>query len=178
MHKYTSIVLILLSIFISSELSAEGNHISINPKVSFYNIGMRDDDGLVAGIETSLKTQKHIIYSLDYYRYWELDFAKGPKPAEHYNQIGAMIGKFNNSKLFHLHYQGGLSLFWGEERTSTEYEDNHYTTEDFVTCGFVANVGFRLTPLKWFSIGADIQTNINSKNSVYMPFVCIGFHLF
>lgn len=153
---------------------SSNSNLIFTPKFGiFAGVGENGASGFVGGLEFST-TINDKEYSLDYYKYSEIEFfADGP--SESYNQLGFMVGHFFYSKnqLFKLELQGGLAPMWGRSRTvikrndSSEYE----RMDNFFTVGLVGKVGFNILPLEKLGIGIDIQTNINSKNPMLMLMV-------
>lgn len=152
---------------------------SINPKIGFYNLS-NENSGLISGQEMYFFRNK-IIYSIDFYGGKELDFIGSPSPNESFRSVGFMIGKYEGDKVFRFTYQGGLSLFWGERRTDLKqkgtdfFASDIYNTKDFITVGIPVKLGFKIVPSRFFSIGIDLQANLNLENPVYMPMISFEF---
>lgn len=149
---------------------------SINPKLGIFNWGAYDA-GFNGGFELNVFKNK-FIYSADYYRFEELVLFT-PSPAQYYNQIGIMMGQFVGEELFRFQYQAGIAPIWGIKRTGLIQEGtgllstDYYDYKNFSTVGLVAKLGFKIYPAPYFSIGIDLQANINLENTVYMPMISI-----
>ncbi|TXT58644.1 MAG: hypothetical protein BAJALOKI3v1_1240001 [Promethearchaeota archaeon] len=172
-------IVFILSTFISlsgQERKLTINGFYINPKLGIYN-WVEDDAGFIGGVEMNVLKDK-FLYSADFYRYEELVIFS-PTPAEYYNQIGIMMGKFVGDKLFRFQYQGGIAPIWGIKRTKLVKEGSgilatdYYENKDFFTIGLVTKLGFKIIPTRFLSIGIDLQANINLENPVYMPMISI-----
>jgi len=149
---------------------------SINPKIGFYN-GFKDDAGFNGGAELNVLKNK-IIYSANFYRYEEFVIF-GPQPAEHFNQIGVMIGRYKGEKIFRFQVQVGLASLWGLKRTelihkgSGIFSSDEYDSKHFFTVGLITKIGFKVIPLPFLAIGIDLQRNINLENMIYTPMISI-----
>ena len=158
----------------NSKISIDGY--SINPNLGIHN-WMEDDAGFMGGIEFNVFKNK-FIYSADFKRYEEFVIF-GPTPAEHYNQIGVMIGKYKGDKILRFQYQCGLASFWGLKRTELIYKgsgffsSDKYDSKNFFTVGLTTKLGFKVIPMSFLAIGIDLQANINPENIVYMPMISI-----
>jgi hypothetical protein len=181
MKNFKSIATILFTLLtLFTFLSVNGQEdrysvdgFSINPKLGFYNPG-GDDAGFNGGVELNVLKNK-FIYSADFYRFDEFVIL-GPEPSEFYNQIGLMIGKYIGDELFRFQYQAGLASFWGLKRTdliSQGLFGDKYNSEKFFTIGLTTKLGFKIVPLKFLSIGIDLETNINLENIVFTPMLSI-----
>jgi len=177
--RILGIFILLVSLNISATGQQETWGFSINPKAGFYNIS-KENGGLISGQEFYLFKNKKI-YSIDFYGGEEPDFIGSPSPNEHFGSVGFMIGKYEGTKVFRFTYQGGLSLFWGERRTDLKqkgtgfFATDIYNTKDFFTVGIPLKLGFKIIPSRFFSIGIDLQANLNIENPVYMPMISLEF---
>lgn len=159
------------------------DNFAVNPKIGVYytsNSGIFSGffgeylNGIVGGLELNT-TYKGLIYSIDFHGFGELSFHN---PQEYYRQIGVMAGKRFGQKLFRIQVQGGLATFWGLRRVglaTSGWLSNSYKSEKFLIPGFVGKVGFKFIPSRVFSIGIDLQTNLNTHNSLLMPMLSLEF---
>lgn len=132
-----------------------------------------NDGGVTGGLEFNT-TIKGLLCSIDYYHFAEFNLILGETPSEYYNQIGLMIGKHYGEKLFRIQLQGGIAPVWGLRRTDFVkkgewFSGDIYRHENFISAGLVFKLGFKINPKNYIGLGIDLQVNINSKNSVYMP---------
>lgn len=178
LHRFflISVFSLIISIVVQGQPEFEG--FSINPKIGIYGQNS-DDGGFVGGIELN-KLKHNTIYSIDYYLFGEFTLMD-PIPADVYNQIGIMIGKYVGKKYFRFQYQAGAAPFFGKIMTEMISGEpgtpsyNYYEKDQFFTLGLVAKAGFKLIPARQFAVGIDLQTNLNSKRSVFYP--CISLEI-
>jgi hypothetical protein len=80
-----------------------------------------------------------------------------------------MAGKYYGDRLFRIELQGGIAPIWqiGLHEGSEP--------EKFTTVGFVLKTGFKFIPLPFFSIGIDLQSNLNPKKALFMPLISLEF---
>jgi len=184
--------LILLSLFIFSQntnqtdkkTSVDKNTkttdfgFSINPKVGFYKAN-KDKEGFTSGVELNVFNNESL-FSADYYRFEEFTLFKSPD--EYFNQIGLMVGKYNEQGNFRFQYQAGLGLMWGLKRSesiaATSLFNTEFESENFTTIGFIPKLSIQIIPFSFLSLGIDFQANINKENSVFMPLISIGIGKF
>lgn len=177
MKKFIIPVIIISILSIRSAFCQdEIERFAINPKMGMYN-SLNKSDGFAYGIEIGIE-QNELLYSLDYYRLDEFTLF-GPNPSENYNQLGIMTGDYIGEQYWRLHYQTGLSLFWGTKRTnlisggSGWFGGSTYDTENFYTIGLPVKLGFKFVPFWFLAIGIDLQANVNLRNSVIMPLISL-----
>ena len=150
---------------------------SIDLKLGAYN-NWQEDAGFGGGVEINV-LKNSFIYSADYYRFDEFTIW-GSSP-QYFNQIGFMIGRYrryNNKRIFRFIYQAGIASFWGlrNELIKEDYgtgKYSYYQGDHFFTVGLTTKLGIRVIPLTFFSIGVDLQTNINFKYPVLLPMITI-----
>jgi len=177
----TKTLFILVIVMLFSQISRSQNLIesfALNPKSGFY-IASKYNKGFIIGMEANLSVNK-LVFSIDHL-YSEEFVLFSDSPHEFYRQIGLMIGKKYGRGIFQIQLTGGLAPIWGRERTEL-IEDNSdwlsgdlYDTDKFTTVGLVTKVGIKIIPLRFLSIGMDLQTNINPKKSMFMPMLSIEF---
>jgi len=184
--------LILLSLFIFSQntnqtdkkTSVDKNTkttdfgFSINPKVGFYKAN-KDKEGFTSGVELNVFNNESL-FSADYYRFEEFTLFKSLD--EYFNQIGLMVGKYNEQGNFRFQYQAGLGLMWGLKRSesiaATSLFNTEFESENFTTIGFIPKLSIQIIPFSFLSLGIDFQANINKENSVFMPLINVGIGKF
>lgn len=169
-----NLILIIILTF-SGKVSGQEdfNGFSIQPQIGVYYNANPDDGGFLAGLQLS-KFKNQTIYSVDYFGFGEFTLMD-PIPANIYNQVGFMIGKYNRHKVFRLLYQGGIAPFFGKiysediegEPGTPDYQ--YYSTDNFFTIGAVGKVGFRLILTKNLALSADFHVNLNLKQSLFFP---------
>jgi hypothetical protein len=176
--SYRFIVLIFISFlyFQSANGQLEIDKYSVNPKLGLYFSS--SNVGFATGVETNIAV-KRLLYSVDYYRFQEVQIVFPNSPSEYCNQIGFMIGKYFGEKNFRIQWQGGIAPIWGLKRTdilehgSGWFSGNIYKSERFFTAGLVLKIGLKINPTSFLGIGIDFQANINSQKTIYMPMISI-----
>ena len=162
---------------VSGQESFDG--FSVNPQIGVYYVTTSDDGGFLAGLQFS-KLKNNTIYSVDYYHFGEFTLMD-PLPANSYNQVGFMIGKYNHHKYWRLVYQCGIAPFFGKiysedvggDPGTSSYQ--YYSTDKFFTLGLAGKLGFRLLLTKHIALGADFHANLNLKQSLFFP--CIALEI-
>lgn len=183
MEMFNSKILLIILLVITTIIRGNGQEkkytvdgYSFNTKVGIYN-WVEDNAGFIGGLELNL-LRNRFVYSTDFYRYEELVLFS-PKPAECYNQVGIMAGKYIGEKNLRFQYQGGIAPIWGTKRTKLVKEGtgilatDYYDTKNFFTVGLVTKLGFKIAISRFFSIGFDLQANFNLENTVYMPMISV-----
>jgi hypothetical protein len=172
----SKIIFIVMLIFTTAKITyCQGflDSFVVNPKIGTYYTS--SSGGFVGGFELNT-AYKGVIYSVDFHSFQE--FILFTNPNEYYRQIGVMAGKRFGQKLFRIQVQGGLATFWGLRRVglaTSGWLSNSYKSEKFLIPGFVGKVGFKFIPSRVFSIGIDLQTNLNTHNSLLMPMLSLEF---
>lgn len=138
------------------------NGFFLNPKLGIYNWNENDAGGLLS-VEAGIINDKKIFMT----SYSRGEQVLGPQIM---NSIDLSYGMFSGEKLFRFQYQAGLSLLWGDSRF--EYNQDK---SNFVTVGIPLKLGFKIIPIKYVSIGIDLQVNINLENTMYMPMISLEF---
>ena len=172
-------IAVLFIILPSFSLNASGQStfkgFSINPKAGGYG------DGFTGGMELGFFSG-NTIYSVDYFQSGEFTLMD-PVPADEFNQIGFMIGKYIDFNFIRVTYQGGIGPFFGKMRTESISGEpgtpsyRYYEEDKFFTPGVVAKFGLKLIPFRYFSLGVDVQTNLNLKRSLFFPCLSLEFGL-
>ena len=121
---------------------------------------------LAAGLELNI-VDDNLRYSLQYYRLEE--FHLFDNSAER-TQIGFKIGKQTEGSLIRFKYQAGVAYYNGNN--SGFYFRNKI--KEFHTIGLTTAVGLEYMPFSFLSIGLDLETNINKRESIYMPLLKIS----
>jgi hypothetical protein len=165
--KLFGILIFLLSINGVIKAQFKVNGYSINPKIGAYN-WVGENVGLAQGFEINILSKKYI-FSFDYYNCnIILDIPT-------INQIDFLIGKYIGDRYLRFQFQGGLGTSWGVnkgERIGVGIPSN-YEKEKFFTVGIPLKLGFKLIPARFFSIGVDLQANLNFKYPIYMTMFSI-----
>jgi hypothetical protein len=158
---------------INGQITVDGY--SINPKLGAGIFPSENNlSGLsgVAGVEINA-FKNHIIYALDYYHHEE--FVLFADPAEKYNQIDFLIGKYIGDRLFRFQYQGGLGTFWGFKRGDKTGTNFDHKKDNFFTIGIPLKLGFKVIPSRFISIGIDFLANINFEKPTNMALISLEF---
>lgn len=178
--KISTIAFLILIQF--ATLNAFGQSIdgyAINTKLGNYFDGNKS--GGVFGLEFNIR-RNGFIYSADYYDHKERMYLNLTEPLEYFNGIGIKIGQYKGEKRFRFQYQVGLATFCGRKRTEligkyvrsgSPFYVRTYDSEQYETVGFTSKIGLKFVALRFLSIGLDVETNINSKNSFWMPMLSI-----
>jgi hypothetical protein len=77
-----------------------------------------------------------------------------------------MAGRYYGDRLFRIELQGGIAALWGGGESDPSDPGN-------ISAGLVLKTGFKFIPLHFFSIGLDLQSNINSRKPLFMPLISI-----
>lgn len=118
-----------------------------------------DDPNVGLSFELGLLRNRNL-YATSYLRTEEID------DREVINSIDLTLGRFvkNNGLIFH--YQAGLGVVWGKNERGMD--------EPFTTIGLPLKTGIKLVPPNFFSIGLDLQANLNPERSFYLIMFTIG----
>jgi len=159
-----SLVIVLSSLFAPLLSQNRTTGFSINPKAGIYTA--KDEAGAVMGIETGY-LRNGWIFSVDFYQFGEIEYLSSDE--DMFRQMGLMAGKYYGDRLFRVQLQGGIAPIWQiGPRGDTEQEK-------FTTVGLTLKTGFKIIPLPFFSIGIDLQGNINSRKTLFMPLISLEF---
>lgn len=161
-HSFIKLLLIVTCILTSVNVSAQQikNGFYFNPKFGIYNLNKNDSGGLLA-IDAGIINDKKVFVA----SYSRGQQVLGPQIM---NTIDLSYGMFSDKKMFRLQYQAGLSLLWGDSRF--EYNQDK---SNFVTIGIPLKLGFKIIPIKFVSIGIDLQANINLENTMYTQLISL-----
>jgi len=149
-HTFTLLVIVLTFLFPPLLSQSQTTGFSINPKAGIYRA--KDEAGAVMGVETSY-LRNGWMFSLDFYQFEEIRYFSSDEDI--FRQVGIMAGKYYGDRLFRVQLQGGIAPIW--QIGSREGSE----TEKFTTAGLALKTGFKFIPLPFFSIGIDLQGNIN-----------------
>lgn len=171
-----SSILFIFSMLICGNLEAQSKIEGYSGAVKLgFNVL---SDQIFEGVETSI-FNKNNLYTLGYY-YGE-DYELWTNPTEEYNQFSLLYGKFLNEGKFRLQAQAGLGLFWGIKRTdeldraNSTILSNAYYPKKFTTIGLPLKLGVHYVPWYIFSIGIELQANINLEKSIVRPMLSLEF---
>jgi hypothetical protein len=137
---------------------------AVNPKAGIF-LWPDHENGGVFGIEANY-LRKGWIFSLDFFQFQEINLLSSDE--DMFRQVGIMAGKYYGDGLFRVQLQGGFAPTW--QIGAPDESDPHFST-----VGLVLKTGFKFIPLHFFSIGIDLQGNLNSKKPLFMPLVSIEF---
>lgn len=172
------LVIFLISLCSGASGQAAFEGFSVNPNVGSYS-NYKENQGFTIGAEFS-RFKGNTIYSIDYFYLHEFTLFNSV-PDDVFSQIGFMAGKYSDRKFFRIEYQGGLAPVFG--RINTESVSGvpgtpsyrYYEEDKFFTIGLVATLGFKIIPIRQMSVGVDLQTNLNLKQSLFFP--CISLEI-
>jgi hypothetical protein len=163
-YTFTSLVIALSFLFTPLLSQSQITGFSINPKAGIY--AAKNEAGAVMGVETSY-LRNGWIFSVDFYQLEEIEYFSSDEDI--LRQVGIMAGKYYGDRLFRVQLQGGIAPIWQIGlREGSE-------PEKFTTVGFVLKTGFKVIPLPFFSIGIDLQSNLNPKKALFMPLISLEF---
>lgn len=136
----------------------------VSPTIGSY-IKFNGEPGLITiGSELEFYQNK-LRFSLQYYRHANLVIFGF---AQERTQIGLRIGSQTEGRLFRCRYQIGLAQYKGSQ-VYNFFEENRFST-----LGLTTKVGIEFKPIPFMSIAFDLETNINSEESIFMPLIKIG----
>lgn len=162
--SFTCLVIVLFILFTPAFSQSQFTGYSINLKPGVF-IGLNNNNGAVLGVETNYLTNGWI-FSLDFFQFHEIQIIGGEEDI--FRQAGVMAGKYYGDRLFRIQLQGGIASIW-------EIGGGGPSGTNFSTMGLVLKTGFKFIPLRFFSIGLDLQSNLNSEKPLLMPLVSIEF---
>lgn len=117
------------------------------------------------GIEANYLRNGYI-FSLDFYQFHEIKLLSSLSNEAMFRQVGIMAGKYYGDRLFRVQIQGGIAPIW-------EIGENEPLNPNFSTVGLVLKSGVKFIPMRFLSIGFDLQSNLNSKKPLIMPLVSL-----
>lgn len=118
-----------------------------------------DDAGVGLAFEGGLVSDNKL-YSASYLRTEEIE------DREVINCIDLTLGRFIQKNGVIFHYQAGLGVVWGKNERGVD--------EPFTTIGLPLKTGVKVVPSNFFSIGLDLQANLNAERSLYLIMFTIG----
>jgi hypothetical protein len=163
-YTFTSLVIVLTGLLTPVFSQSQTTGFSINPKAGIYTA--KNEAGAVMGIETSY-LRNGWMFSVDFYQFGEIEYFSSDE--DMFRQMGIMAGKYYGDRLFRIELQGGIAPIWqiGLREGSEPGK--------FATVGLALKTGFKFIPLPFFSIGIDLQSNINPKKTLFMPLISLEF---
>ena len=162
-YSFIALVAALFFLFIPVFSQSQFKGFSINPKTGIF-FGSDNINGAVLGVETNYLTNGWI-FSVDFFQFQEILLTLRGSDEDFFNQVGFMAGKYYGDRLFRVQFQGGIAAV----------REMEIPEDRFFTMGLVLKTGFKFIPLHFFSIGLDLQGNINSEKPLFMPLVSIEF---
>jgi hypothetical protein len=166
MKEYSfSAIFISMFLLITPVLSQNAKPgFAVNPKTGIF-LWPNHENGGVFGVEANF-LHKGWIFSVDFFQFQEINLLSSDE--DMFRQVGIMAGKYYGDGLFRVQLQGGFAPIW--QIGAPDESDPHFST-----VGLVLKTGFKFIPLHFFSIGIDLQGNLNSKKPLFMPLVSIEF---
>jgi hypothetical protein len=168
MKEYSfSAILISMFLLITPVFSQNAKPgFAVNPKTGIFLWPSHENGGAV-GVEANY-LHKGWIFSVDFFQFQEINLLSSDE--DMFRQVGIMAGKYYGDRLFRIQLQGGFASIW--EIGAPDESDPHFST-----VGLVLKTGFKFIPVRFFSIGLDVQSNFNSKKPLFMPLVSLEFGL-
>ena len=163
-YSFTSLVIALFILFIPAFSQSQTTGFSVNPKSGIF-MWPNHKNGAVLGVETNYLRNGWML-SVDFYQFHEIELVSSDEDI--FRQVGIMAGKYYGDRLFRIQLQGGIAPVW-----NIGYSDPSDTK--FSTVGLVLKTGFKFIPLRFFSLGLDLQSNLNPKKPLFMPLISIEF---
>lgn len=163
-YSFTSIIIVISGLLTPVFSQSQPTGFSINPKAGIYTA--KNEAGAVMGLETSYM-QNGWMFTVDFFQFEEIKYFSSDEDI--FRQVGIMTGKYYGDKLFRVQLQGGIAPIW--QIGLREDSD----PEKFVTVGLVFKTGFKFIPLPFFSIGLDLQGNLNPERPLLMPLISLEF---
>ena len=151
--SFTCLVIVLFILFTPAFSQSQFTGFSINLKTGIF-FGSDNINGAVLGVETNYLTNGWI-FSVDFFQFQEIQLTLCGSVEDMFRQAGVMAGKYWGHRLFRIQFQGGVASIW--------------------ETGLVVKTGFKFIPLRFFSIGLDLQSNLNSEKPLFMPLVSFEF---
>lgn len=120
---------------------------------------LADDAGVGLSLEGGLVRDKNL-FTLSYLRTEEIE------ERELIHSIDLTLGRYLRKKGLIFHYQAGLGVVWGKNERGED--------DPFTTVGVPLKTGVKLVPSNFFSLGLDLQANVNAERSLYQLMFTIG----
>lgn len=172
MKTALSLLLIVLSLNTFAQFG-----IAVNTHAGLYN-----KKGTATGGNLEIYKAK-MVYSFGYNKLEEIEMLTDENPLVTSQMSSLMVGKLLKQDDMQLAFKffGGLSAFWGDERTevfTSTTEGDVYEINDFFTVGIGLRGGIYYYPIKFLSFGVVAQANFNKIEPVYLGLLTIGieFH--
>lgn len=118
-----------------------------------------DDVGVGLCFEGGL-VRDNKLYTASYLRTEEIEYR------EVINSVDLTLGRFMKKNGLIFHYQAGVGVVWGKNERGVD--------EPFTTLGLPLKTGIKFVPSNFFSIGLDLQANLNAERSLYLIMFTIG----
>lgn len=115
------------------------------------SIGLSFEGGLIRGEN---------LYSFSYLRTEQI------LGREIINSIDLSFGRFTRKNKLVFHYQAGLGPVWSSKEAGSD--------ENFFTVGLPFKTGIKFVPPNFFSLGLDLQANLNTEKSFYLVMLTLG----
>ena len=161
-YLFPSFVTALFLLCAAAFSQSQTTGFSINPKGGIF-LWPDKENGAVLGVETNY-LRNGWIFSADFFHFQEIGYLSAIDDI--YQQVGLMAGKYYGDRLFRIELQGGIAALWGVGESDPSDPGN-------ISAGLVLKTGFKFIPLHFFSIGLDLQSNINSRKPLFMPLISI-----
>jgi len=160
---------VFLLICINGEVNCQKkfNGYSINPKLGVFGPFSGGGSAAIGGAEFYLIRNK-LTLGLDFYHgmwNWNGDVE------ESLNQFNFMDGIFfeTKSSVFRFLIQGGIGIL------KSTYKSGQNEGWTKYTLGVPLDVEIKCIPTKYFSVGIDLQVNMNTEYPIYMIMASVEF---
>jgi hypothetical protein len=156
-----SLYIIMSSASVYSQTESKSRHLYINPKAGIY----RYDDGEVgfAWMLEAGKIKKRSMFSLSYMRGYQLFGNQLTK------SFDVLYGRIIDEGKFRFECAAGLGTIWNEYKRPEVAQAKHY----FQTIGIPLKLGMKVFADDFFTIGLDLQANINAERVTSMPMISL-----
>lgn len=190
MKQLLTLIMLLIMLGVngqdSNSIKAHQNHSqnSLHWALSHRMGNAFSEDGnnsLLNGIGISV-LQNDFIYEVEFRKY--LFSAQGcSSPDENRTFLGHSFGRFKDVNKMRYSLQVGIASLSGTQRTKQisrrdGFFCDHYTkyrTVDYHVVNYTVKLGAKYMPNTHFSIGIDLEANINSVANLIMPMLSIQF---
>ncbi len=152
---------------------------SISPKLGGYGMNNMDQVGYMIGIEANIM-KKHFLYSASYY-YGNEWIILGAGPDRYFHQASLLFGRYNQFGLLRMDYQAGLAAITGIRHTTHHHEsflDGYYDIEHYLKPGLALEFGLEFVPAYSWSIGTQVNVNINPESTMIGFAISLSFGRF
>ncbi|HSL85954.1 MAG TPA: hypothetical protein VK861_03380 [Bacteroidales bacterium] len=161
----TSLVIAFLILFSPAFSQSHTTGFAVNPKLGIF-VWPNNKNGAALGVETNYLRNGWML-SVDFFQFQEIQLLSSDEDI--FRQVGIMAGKYYGDRLFRIQLQGGVASIWEIGYGGSSEPEN------FSTVGLVLKTGFKFIPLRFFSIGLDLQSNLNPQKPLFMPLISIEF---